>query len=465
MNEWPPHQDLTSADAEAFHGRLWDTKDPTFLDKVVCEAFVKLTAINDKSSQFELRIKCKWKFRTRLSAERTETHLRFPGLRLPGLVVVVEENRIWRDLEETRCSTHSVMWRGVSRFLIRGFERFEMHDFPYDRQLVTLDVFDFVWQREKTGGYDFSMHLVSLQVHCISVLPQRKACNVIIAADNARSTKARSSSISAAPKAPEFASRFSVKLCIERCAWFHVLHCFGFTILVTISSLLPLCMPSEVSKLGSRTSLHAAGLLTLTSVKLGVSDTLPCVPYTTRFDRMMLAQFACVMACAIEACVASRMIEDGLATFETVDELEVGAFFLFLAAWSAYWLHLVADHLGLPCGARAREWDLVLQSQEYQGDGDELEMLAEHRGSAETDAKKLSEIMKALGKIDEEILEATVHAEATVHSEKAHRSGGAVQDLSRHLAKLQATRNTLESQLSRYLPSPGEEPRRDVFLL
>merc|ERR1719215_476668 len=94
---------------EAFDD-LWDVDDPAFLDKVGCKALVKIISVDPKNSSFQLRLKCKWKFRTLHGDERTETKLRVPGLRLPGLIVEVEESRIWKDLEATKKSDHTVFW-------------------------------------------------------------------------------------------------------------------------------------------------------------------------------------------------------------------------------------------------------------------------------------------------------------------------------------------------------------------
>jgi len=292
--------------------------------------------------------------------------------------VEVNESRVWKDLVKSRRSSNTIFWRGISLFTIRGFERFEMQDFPFDRQLMSLDVFEFVWQQEKDSkDYDFSMHIVSFRIECVSMLPAWKSFPCIIQADQSSAHRQTYvSDVVQNQEPPQYASRFRVQLRIERKKWFYIYQLFCLTILITWATLLPLMMPAGEDHVGDRLSLYSGGVLTLTAVKYSVGAQLPCVPYMTKFDRIMFYEIATLVVCAFEALIAFRIVGqekdflgmDGKAFTGTVETL---MFFGFVSFWGLMLVHLSTGDK-LPCGMMHRGWKYIVEHQEAQADFDEV---------------------------------------------------------------------------------------------
>lgn len=423
----------------------WDTDDPAFHDKVTCDALIKVTAVDPKSSRFELRMKCKWTFRSLHREERTETRLRVPGIRLPGLIVVVDESRIWKDIQETKRSEDTVLWRGVSRFTITGFEIFEMHDFPFDRQMMSLDTFDFVWQSGNScSDFDYSMHIVAVHVQCVSVLPEWKTYSPIIEPDSVKQPFLHRK-LENGLTAPQYASRFSVKLRIERETWFYVIQVFGLTILITIASMLPLCIPPTDSFIGDRLSLYAGGVLTLTSFKYSISDHLPSVPYSTKFDWVIFFQFLNLTLCAVETLIAYRLVDhgsDGISIVDQaiVDKSEDWAFVVLSSSWIVVWILLAGRDMNIPSPFKEREWEYILKHQEYQADNDELEKL-----ESKAEKEQLKKVIQDL-----EHLNVSIGAMRNGIAEASEKHAD-ISDLSSQLGALQAQRKTKEDTMSKLL--------------
>merc|ERR1719433_1831125 len=78
-------------------------------------------------------------------------------------------------------SKHTVFWTGISVFTITGFERFEMYDFPYDRQKMSLDLLEFVWRSNKDStDHAYSMNICAFTVETESLLPEWDVAPAII---------------------------------------------------------------------------------------------------------------------------------------------------------------------------------------------------------------------------------------------------------------------------------------------
>jgi len=430
--------------APGFHG-MWDIKDPAFLDKVACDCLIKVTTVDPKNSRFELRMKCKWTFRTDHQNERTETKLRRPGLRLPGLIVTVDESRIWKDLSD-KDSSNTVLWRGISRFTISGFERFEMHDFPFDRQIVNLDTFDFVWNSNTVeGDFDFSMNLCSFHVKCVSLLPEWDPYSPIVNAIREHNPANESDyKVRAVEQAPPYANRFTVKLRLERANWYYVAQVFGLTVMITVASFLGILIPLE-ENLPDRLSLFAGGILTLTSFKYSVGDQLPSVPYSTNFDWCILFQFLTLIFCALETLLAFRLIQDGY--IETEDgkqklkEAETYFFFALLIVWMIYWLWIAGRDLGLGFGLWPHDWLYILVNQEYQAEEDEIEDLCQKKNKS-----KIAELSEELAELFKQI-NATRKKIADLSEQK--RSPDDIHRVRLHLDLLIAERMEKEADLNK----------------
>jgi len=338
---------------------LWDIDDAEVLEKVRCNAKIRIIKVDPKEGTYSLRMKCHWTFRTLNSGDRTETHLRVPGIRMPGLVVVVEESRIWRDLKKTTDKT--VYWSGTSLFHISGYEIFEMTDFPFDRQLINLELLEFVWRSSKdTDTFDFSMKLVNFKLFTTSMLPNWQPFPSVIYAENETYPSDTSSGVR-----PTFASRFQVQLKIQRNANFHIYQTFLVTCLITAIACFPLALPPTQDFVAKRLAAYALGILTLVSYKYGIADQLPKVPYPTYADMFMLAQIVTVTAMAIECLIAYRLVNWGVE--ETIVDIIEAVFLVFLLA---YWLFRLL-YAGMYKSKHRKEWGLVLQDQDVVGQASE----------------------------------------------------------------------------------------------
>lgn len=333
---------------------LWDTDEADYLDKVSCNAVMRLIAIDPKDCTYSLRLKCYWTFRTQHTGDRTETKLRIPGLRAPGLQVRCEESRIWRMLQSRNgrgSTTKTVLWKGTSLFHISGFEIFEMRDFPFDRQLVHLELLEFVWKQHKDANeYDFSMKLVRFKLVTESMMPNWKPFPAIVSAENDTANSGDSAR-------PSFASRFQVQLKIERRHLFHCIQTFGVTTLITWVSACPLALPPDL--VAQRLSAYAIGILTLVKYKYTISHQLPQVPYTTFADHYLLGQIFTVLALALESLAIYRLSEiDGFSNHETVVEIiEVTTLVIVMLVWTVIFLHTYMYK-------KRRDWQDVLTDQD-----------------------------------------------------------------------------------------------------
>jgi len=305
---------------------LWDTKDATRLEMVKCDAYVRVSEINPKAGHFRVRMKCIWAFRTLNSKEDAEVHLRgVPGIRMPGLIEVIEESRIWKDLtfhNSSKTTGKTVFWRGISLLTMDGFKCFQMHQFPFDRHILNLERLEFVWRPDKDAAdYYKSMKICSFKVHASSMLPEWEVRNerALITALNGtdmrtmsiHQSKASPDAANGEPKCnhpPTYASKFTVRLRIERKYEFYAWQVFLVTYLITILTCTPLGMkPSEV---GDRLSVYVGGTLTLVAFKYGVSDHLPSVPYQTFTDKFLLSQVMTVFCCGVLSIISYRITHE-----------------------------------------------------------------------------------------------------------------------------------------------------------
>jgi len=334
---------------------LWDIDDAEVLDKVLCSAKIRIVKVDPKEGTFCLRLKCHWTFRTLNGGDRTETTLRVPGIRMPGLVVDVEESRIWRDLKKTTDKT--VYWRGTSLFHISGYEIFEMTEFPFDRQLINLELLEFVWRSSKdTDTFDFSMPLVQLKLFTSSMLPEWTPFPSVIYAENETQPSENPANVK-----PTFASRFQVQMKLQRNATFHIYQTFLVTCLITAIACLPLALPPNEDFVAKRLAAYAVGILTLVSYKYGIAGQIPQVPYPTYADMFMMYQIVTVVAMAIECLIAYRLVNWGVE--ETIiDIIELVLLVLTLAFWFCRLLYA-----GIVKSKHRKEWDLVLQDTHVVG--------------------------------------------------------------------------------------------------
>jgi len=294
---------------------LWDVDDLQFLEKVRCRSSVRIIGVDAKTGCFQARMKCNWTFRTLNTKDRTEVHYWVPGIRMPGLVSNCEESRIWRDMSKS--SERTIYWCGVSIFSLSGFEIFEMEDFPFDRQVINLELLEFVWRRSKDSSeFDLAMKVVAFSIQTTSMLPEWTCYPAIIKPEEELERGS----------GPMFASRFQVRLRTQREHWFYVVQIFLVTTLITTVSCFPLAMPPTEDHIGDRLSLYGGGILTLVAFKYGIADHLPSVPYSTFADTYLLLQVVTIMALALESTIVYRWAydQDILEIADTLENVILG---------------------------------------------------------------------------------------------------------------------------------------------
>lgn len=323
---------------------LWDTDDVQYLDKVRCHMWIRMTHIDPKNGRYEGRIKCHWALRTLNSKERTEPRIRVPGLRLPRLVCAIEESRIWRHFDGD--SERTVAWQGTTVLSFSGFEMFEVNEFPFDRQVINLDLFEFVWRSDKDSDQYFeAMKVVSFTTETISMLPEWDTYPAVLEPLN----------IKKPGSGPSYGTRFTVKLRLQRREKYYITQIFMVTYLILSASLLPLALAPGDTFVGDRLSLHSSGLLTLVAFKYSVSNELPTVPYTTCTSTWLTLQIATLVSCCCETIFAYKITE--VIEADVLNVIEDMLLYSLLLAWLIYFLHIAFVKGRVP-------WDEILSSQQ-----------------------------------------------------------------------------------------------------
>jgi len=244
---------------------------------------------------------------------------------MPGLIVTVEESRIWKDLTLAGASptttNKTLCWRGVTLLTLEGFKAFNMVDFPFDRHFLSLERMEFVWRVHKDeADYHKSMRLVSFEVHTSSMLPEWRTFRAYIRPLN--ETPEGDCRTPGSMSAPTHASKFTVHLRLQRKHRFYSWQVFLVAYLITMLSMTPLGMPPGKVYLGERLGLYSGGMLTLVAFKYGVSDRLPCVPYQTFTDWFLLFGVLTIFAAAVATLYPIRAVSEDDWEVELLDVAE-----------------------------------------------------------------------------------------------------------------------------------------------
>lgn len=325
---------------------LWDSDDVQYLEKVVCHIEITIQHIDPKNGQYEGRLNCNWFFRTLKQDDRTEPRHRVPGIRTPTLTSEVEESRVWRH--EGHDSYSTIAWQGQTVSTFSGFEVFEVHDFPFDRQVVNLALFEFVWREQKdTDVFYEAMKVVRLTVETISMLPEWDTFHAVIDPKH----------IYYIGSGPSYCTRFNFKLRIQRKAGYYILQIFLVSTLILLCSLLPMILEPGDSFIGDRLALHSSGLLTLISFKFGIQDELPAVPYKMFVSMYLTYQIVTVVSAAAESVVSYRLVLHGYLDQESMAWVEDALLFVILAFWLFYFLYVAF-------GKQRSPWSVVLANQD-----------------------------------------------------------------------------------------------------
>ncbi|CAK8988891.1 Uncharacterized protein SCF082_LOCUS1570 [Durusdinium trenchii] len=255
----------------------------------MCYAVVSVTSVDAKLGGFQVRMVCRWAFRTSNAYKETEISYRgVPGLRIPGLQVTAQESRIWKDLSQTTDDT--ITWNGTSIFLLDGYKPYHLQDFPFDRHIISLKHVDFVWRIEKDDDDFFDSMQIDARMMNAGESDIMAIQSVIETLDD---------------QTTEVCSKFVIDLRIERAHKFYVRQIFFITCLITVASCTPLAMPLE--DMGDRLSVYGGGLLTLVAFKYGVMDHLPSVPYPTFTDSFLMWQIITIVLSTFESLFLWRL--------------------------------------------------------------------------------------------------------------------------------------------------------------
>lgn len=295
---------------------LWDSDDLNFLDKVICRMSVYLTHIDPKTGEFNGRLKLQWQVRTRFPRhERTEPRIRIPGLRMRGITEEVQESRMWRVPTDTNNSTkHSLLWNGSTTILFSGYEMFEIHDFPFDRQIINLHDIDFVWRAaQDSRTHEDSLKIVSLRVNTYSLVPEWTVYNALVS------------------------SSFQVLLRIQRKPNYYITQVFLVSSLILGSALFPLALNAD--RASDRLYIHCGGLLTLIAFKYSVTSELPVVPYTTFTVRFLNYQIITIVAVMLETIAVWKIVSCGWFSVRAVEWVDDCLLLALLVVWLIYFIH------------------------------------------------------------------------------------------------------------------------------
>jgi len=337
-----------------------DQSDMPFLvassrDRVFCHTCISIIQVDPKTGMFQVRMVCQWAFRTFSPKNDTEISYRgVPGIRVPGLEVDVLESRVWKDLESTKNNeqcTHcgspnsarnTIFWRGTSIFVLRGYKRYWVRDFPFDRHVISLHQMDFVWRPSKDEAtfYD-TMKVVWLCVDTTSVLSDWSPKSAVVSVDDGevksidKSVPLHASDVTDIHHT--YASKFKIRLRIERVHGFFVRQIFIISTLIFLSSCSPLALPPTQDTMDTRLSVYGGGLLTLVAFKYGIMDHLPSVPYSTFTDDFLMWQIYVIFFLIVECLVSFRC---EVALIEKIDEAENGLLLVLAVIWTTLLIYI-----------------------------------------------------------------------------------------------------------------------------
>jgi len=337
------------------HG-LWRTLDAHFLEKVQCSASFVLTHVDPKNGLFQGRLRVTWRLRTvHEPNERHEPRIREPRIRAKALTCYIHESRIWREMTDECKDT--VLWHGITILTFVGHEIFPVQDFPFDRQLINLDVLEFVW-RDKNMSDPFDetfserMKVVTFTTKTSCTLPEWTAFPAILTAEEVQ-----------LPSGPTNVSRCTVMLRIQRKPDYYVWQVFAVGTVILIAAMLPLGLGCSNSMVGDRMNLHACGLLTLVLFKYSVSRDLPVVPYSTMISRFLEYQIITLAALCLESVLAYKALKYMFVSEFFLFRFEDSLLIILSCGWVWYFVECAF------CTDYA-DWDDVIRDR--TGDNEEL---------------------------------------------------------------------------------------------
>lgn len=373
---------------------LWRTEDVHFLDKVVCTAWALLTSLDPKNGSFQVRLKLHWFLRTLYTShDRTEPRVRVPGVRAPRLDVKVKESRLWREMAND--STETMCWKGTTELVVSGYEIFEVHDFPFDRQLIHLDLVEFVWRDDQdTTRFVEAMQVVYLSVVTLSTIPEWDAFTaLVVPQDITNSSSNCQKSCGFAKGEPIARSRFFISLRFQRKPNYYITQIFLVALLIMLVALLPLGLEPGNEHVSDRLSIHSGGVLTLVAFKYSVAADLPHVHYGTFTTNYLNRQLLTCVGVSIECMISYKLVVNFPSIKHCVDSLEDVLLVSLATAWIAYFYSCASK--------RSAPWAQVLENQ-----------MGSHMNDCEYESPmRVQRFQKALEGLEERVEDSISHPE------------------------------------------------------
>eukprot|EP00416_Gambierdiscus_australes_P027304 CAMPEP_0171068360 /NCGR_PEP_ID=MMETSP0766_2-20121228/8518_1 /TAXON_ID=439317 /ORGANISM="Gambierdiscus australes, Strain CAWD 149" /LENGTH=390 /DNA_ID=CAMNT_0011524665 /DNA_START=10 /DNA_END=1182 /DNA_ORIENTATION=+ len=331
---------------------LWDRADAAYVDLVRCRAWVWVTSVDPKNGTFSCRMKCQWLVRLVNHKERTDPRIRVPGIRMPRMMVVVDESRLWRDTMQDSAAT--VCWQGMSVFEMSGYEKFEVMDFPFDRQIINLDLFHFVWRRNKDDdAFEESMKVVDFEMVTTCVLPEFTTYKAVITPQKVMEPE----------HGPQHCSRFEVVLRVERRQKYYVLQIFTVSYIITMVSTLAMSLKPEQGEIANKLGIICSGLLTLMSFKYSVADSLPKVPYVTFTDSYLQLQLVTLVSVAVESVLSYKLCDKYGFSLNLLDTMEDILLAVVFCCWTGLYVYAA-----ILKARRRKSWQSILNRAEEEDD-------------------------------------------------------------------------------------------------
>ena len=173
---------------------------------------------------------------------------------------------------------------------------FDLRRFPFDRQLLELEIESFRWTEESLvwmpdeAGTGFSEDFE---------IPEWRIARVGSRVETAR-----------ALRSPDPFSRFVFEIEVEREAGFYVWKVMLPLIIIVGLSWSVFWMTEE--RVAGRSRITATGVLTIVAYQFVVAEELPRIAYLTLLDKMMILSFVLLAVTVVESLVIARYQEDDM---------------------------------------------------------------------------------------------------------------------------------------------------------
>jgi hypothetical protein len=180
---------------------------------------------------------------------------------------------------------------------------FDLRRFPFDRQLLELQIESFRWTEESLvwepdeGGMGFSEDFD---------IPEWRIARVGSRVETAR-----------ALRSPDPFSRFVFEIEVERKAGFYVWKVMLPLVVIVALSWSIFWMTEE--RVAGRSRITATGVLTIVAYQFVVAEDLPRIAYLTLLDKVMIVSFVLLAVTVVQSLVIARYQDDDMPRARRID--------------------------------------------------------------------------------------------------------------------------------------------------